>query len=313
MSAPNKQSEISIRTVLLATDFEHSSRVALGYAADVARRFQARLVLVHAFELDPVATNVEVVDHKKSRTRRDAEARLQAFASEVESVGITTKQLLIEGTVPSAILKSISKYDADLLVLGTQGVRKGVSHFLLGSNTEALMLSSPCPTLTIGPHVPEVTEFELGLRRIAYISDFTAASARAVPIVERLSAELDVPMEMYQLLAEQGGTNSPSPRQLAEEFCAALKALGTATDQKWCSAEFQLEHIRRADKLLPESLYPSTLIVLGVESTSFLGRHLHTSYAYRLLANAACPIVTIPRSTRGAARHPVSVPQFSTK
>jgi len=312
MRAPEKRPEIVIRTVLLATDFERSSRVALGYAAVVARRFQARLVLVHAFELDPVATNVEVVDHKKSRTRRDLEARLQAFTSEIDLKGIPTKQVLVEGTVPSAILKSLSKYDADLLVLGTQGVRKGVNHVLLGSNTEALMLLASCPTLTIGPYVPEATGFDMGLRKIVYISDFTAGSAIAVPTVERLSADLAVPVEMYQLLADQDRANDARSRLLAEEFCASLKALSTETQQKWCKPEFQLDHIRRADELLPESLDPSTLIVLGIESASFLGRHLHTSYAYRLLANAACPILTIPRLKKGTEKRSPPLEQFRT-
>ena len=35
------------------------------------------------------------------------------------------------------------------------------------------------------------------------------------------------------------------------------------------------------------------LIVLGVRTQSQLGRHLHTSFAYHLLAKATCPVLTI--------------------
>jgi nucleotide-binding universal stress UspA family protein len=35
------------------------------------------------------------------------------------------------------------------------------------------------------------------------------------------------------------------------------------------------------------------LIVLGVHTESQLGRRLHTSFAYQLLAKAACPVLSI--------------------
>jgi nucleotide-binding universal stress UspA family protein len=35
------------------------------------------------------------------------------------------------------------------------------------------------------------------------------------------------------------------------------------------------------------------LIVLGIHTQPQLGRHLHTSFAYQLLAKATCPIISI--------------------
>jgi nucleotide-binding universal stress UspA family protein len=35
------------------------------------------------------------------------------------------------------------------------------------------------------------------------------------------------------------------------------------------------------------------LIVLGVRTESQLGRHLHTSFAYHLLARATCPVLSV--------------------
>jgi nucleotide-binding universal stress UspA family protein len=42
------------------------------------------------------------------------------------------------------------------------------------------------------------------------------------------------------------------------------------------------------------------LIVLGVHAKSFLERHLHSSFAYQLLANATCPIISIHHKARPA-------------
>lgn len=45
--------------------------------------------------------------------------------------------------------------------------------------------------------------------------------------------------------------------------------------------------------VLEKSMDPSVLMVLGVHGAPLLERHLHTSYPYTLLANAACRIITV--------------------
>ena len=43
------------------------------------------------------------------------------------------------------------------------------------------------------------------------------------------------------------------------------------------------------------------LIVLGAHTESQLGRHLHTSFAYHLLAKATCPVVSIRHDAQGGS------------
>ena len=48
---------MKVGTVVVATDFSPAAGAAVDYAADLARHFEARLVLVHAYAIDlPVAT-----------------------------------------------------------------------------------------------------------------------------------------------------------------------------------------------------------------------------------------------------------------
>lgn len=294
MGVDQERLEGNIRVVLLATDFLQSSRLALDYAAAFAHHFRARLITVNAFELGPEAHNVEEVDRKPSRTRKDAQARLQAFTSGIERLGITAEWALVEGTVPKAILKAVTEHHADLLVLGTRGVHRGLGHLLVGSNTEALMLASPCPTLTIGPHVQGGIDLELRFTNILYISDFSVAAAAAAPFVQALGKDLRAGVEIYQVVPDSLRNDSVRMQQLAKEYCAALTSHHPKINSQWSSPEFQLARIRPAEDLLERSMDASALIVLGVQPASYLGRHLHTSFAYRLLANAACPILTVP-------------------
>jgi nucleotide-binding universal stress UspA family protein len=191
-----------IKTILLATDFLQSSRLALDYAELLAHRLGAQLLVVNAFELGPVASNVEKIDHVLNRTRQDAQARLHAFVAESSRAGVSTSSVLVEGPVPNAILDAAEKYHASLLVMGTRGVHKGLGHLLIGSNTEALMLRSPCPTLTIGPHVLAGVDVNFRFKRVVYVSNLGAASAVAAPFALKLSQALATDIEIYQVVRD---------------------------------------------------------------------------------------------------------------
>jgi nucleotide-binding universal stress UspA family protein len=283
-----------ISTILLATDFLQSSRLALDYAVLLAHRLDAQLVIVNAFELGPEADVVEHVEHIPSRTRRDAEARLQAFVGGSSCAGVPASCALMEGPVPNAILDAVNKYNADLLVLGTQGVYRGLGHLLIGSNTEALMLRAPCPMLTIGPHVLAGVDANSHFKKVVYVSNLRPASAAAAPFALRLSQALATEIEIYQVVKEPVHDEKEVHLQgMIEEYCSRLRALVPTVKDEWYSPEYQMSRIISPQAVLEKSLDPSVVMVLGVHDAPILERHLYTSYPYRLLANAVCPIITV--------------------
>lgn len=283
-----------IGTILLATDFLQSSRLALDYAVALAHRLGTQLVIVNAFELGPVASNVENLEHIPSRTRKDAEARLQAFVAGSDRAGVTANSALVEGTVPDAILAAVDKFKADLLVLGTQGVHRGLGHLLIGSNTEALMLRSTCPTLTIGPHVLAGVDLNAHFKKVVYISNLRPASAAAAPFALKLSQALASDIEVFQVAKDINREGEEAHlKGMIEEYCARLRTLVPNVREEWCNPEFQMGRIILPQAVLEKSLDPSVLMVLGVHDAPLLERHLHTSFPYALLANAACPVITV--------------------
>ncbi len=283
-----------ISTILLATDFLPGSRLALDHAAALAKKLNAKLLIVNALELGPEANTVEKVEHIPSRTRREAEAKLQALIMESKRAGVSTDSVLVEGSVQNAILSAIAQFKADLLVMGTQGLHRGIEHLLLGSNVEGLMLSAPCPMLTVGPRVPAVTDLGAGVKKIVYISNLRPAAAAAAPFALELSQNLHSDIEIYQVAkGVDQGAKDPHLRGMVEEYCSRLRSLVPKVREEWCSTEFQMSRIISPQAVLEKSMDPSIRMVLGVQDGHFWERHLHTSYPYRLLANAACPIITV--------------------
>jgi nucleotide-binding universal stress UspA family protein len=284
----------TIGTILLATDFLQSSRLALDYAVSLAIKLNTKLIIVNAFELDPEAESVEKVDMVPSRTRREAEARLQSFVAGCDRAGVSATPILVEGSVATAIISAVANFKADLLVLGTQGVHRGLGHLLIGSNTEALMLRCPCPTLTIGPHVLAGIGLDSPFKKVVYISNLRPAAACAAPFAFKLSQDLAINIEIYQVVrkALEGEVEIRIKERLTK-YCSTLRERCPNVPDEWCSPEFEMSRIVSPQAVLEMSHDPSVLMVVGVPNAPFLERHLHTSYPYRLLANAACPILTV--------------------
>lgn len=284
----------SINTILMTTDFMQSSRLALDYAVFLTHRLDAHLVIIHAIELGPEASNVEIVNKVPSRTRKDAAARLQAFVEGSNRAGVSADSVIVDGPVPDAVVAAVNKFSADLLVMGTQGIHRGLGHLLVGSNTEALMLRSPCPTLTVGPHVLAGIGLDSRFKKVVYISNFRPEAAAAAPFALQLNQFLGAGIEIYQVVRDKEQKEKSGQLQaMIYDYCKRLQSFRPNIKDEWCDPAFEMERIISPEQVLEKSLDPSVLMVVGATETATLNRHLFTSYPYRLLANAACPILTV--------------------
>ncbi len=285
---------LKIRRILFATDFLESSRLALDYAVAFAHHFKAAVVLLHAVELSPPAEEAEARRARPSVSRLVAEDRLEAFASGLRRTGLQVKTLVEDGTPCRVILDAVKAHLADLLVLGVHGAHRGMGHLLLGSNTEKIVLKATCPTLSVGAHVLAGVDLNLDLKQILYCSDLTPEAVPAASFALLLSQELGVPVHVCHYAPSSHENDSKSPRKLAEEYCDLLRRTVPQAIDPWCTPVFHLKRRLRLNQILHNAEAESAgLIVLGVRTKSQLGRHFHTSFAYRLLTRAACPVLSV--------------------
>ena len=142
---------INLKTILVPSDFSECSDAALRYGLELARRFDARLHLLHVVQ-DPLtqpwaaegfsAPLFEVV----ADWRKEAMERLAALVPAADATRVT-----VEATVAfpfNEIIRCATENNIDLIVMGTHG-RGGMSHMLLGSIAEKVIRRSPCPVLTV--------------------------------------------------------------------------------------------------------------------------------------------------------------------
>ena len=143
-----------MKRILHATDFSTAARPAFRAALAWARRWHARLHLLHV--MTPPVPLVEDA-FLTERQWRDLEAaglraarrRLAALERQARQAGVATSTAVARSHVPfSVIVKAARRSRADLVVLGTHG-RSGLARVALGSVAERVVALAPCPVLTV--------------------------------------------------------------------------------------------------------------------------------------------------------------------
>lgn len=138
-----------IATILVPTDFSPCSREALTYAAALAKRFKAKIVLFHVIETWSYAMteSLQWTDLYANLTTV-VEPLLDGLVQEVREGGVAAAGAFTQGVSYDEIVKKARDERADLIVIGTHG-RRGMGHFLMGSVAERVVRMSPCPVLTV--------------------------------------------------------------------------------------------------------------------------------------------------------------------
>lgn len=150
--------DISIRNILVPTDFSDTAKSAQQYAMSIAERFGATLHLLHVVPLPmasprPAAPWITLENEMRLCVEL-ADQRLEQEVGAEWAAEHPVKHSSVMGFEVEEILKYARTHDVDLIVMGTHG-RKGLSHFLLGSVAERVVRMSTCPVLTVQPQADQ--------------------------------------------------------------------------------------------------------------------------------------------------------------
>jgi universal stress protein A len=135
---------MDIKRILVPVDFSQDSLNALGWAGDLARQFDAELLLLHAIEPIAFFTVSDVYDEQ----RRSSDAALARIGADLRAAGQRFR-IMVKGGVPARVIVDTAKRTgADMIVIGTHG-RTGLTHMLIGSVAEKVVRTAGCPVLAV--------------------------------------------------------------------------------------------------------------------------------------------------------------------
>ena len=139
------------RNILVPTDLSDEANEALEYACELSRTFGAQLHLLNVIgiptlgipELGVALTGAlidSIIDENETALKRLAETKRRS--------AVIGQVLLRTGDARDVINQTARDLAIDLIVMSTHG-RRGVSRALLGSISESIVRSAPCPVLTV--------------------------------------------------------------------------------------------------------------------------------------------------------------------
>lgn len=164
-----------MKRILVPTDFSEHAEDALKVAAQIARKHDSEIILLHMLELpsqmnDAItggASIPETILFVKKANEMLNKTTERPYLKDLS----VTEILKIDKTVHG--ISQVSKEnDIDLIIMGSHG-SSGVQELLIGSNTEKVVRNSDIPVLVIKN---DITDFNA--TTIVFASDFTEESKK---------------------------------------------------------------------------------------------------------------------------------------
>lgn len=142
-----------MKKILVPTDFSEKAENALKVAAQLAKKFDAEIYLLHMLELPMNMVN-PVGDTRRNDLpealffMKLAKKRFNEILSQPFLKGIKVHEIVEFHQAFDGIMETSKEHGCDFIVMGSQGA-SGFKEMFIGSNTEKVVRTSEIPVLVI--------------------------------------------------------------------------------------------------------------------------------------------------------------------
>lgn len=183
-----------MKNILVPTDFSDIALAAIKTAADIARKQNASIRLLHVYER-PIYGFVDMsVDHQENRKIKEAiHDKFDAITADpyLEGIDVATS---LTWDVP--VWEAVAHEDFahhDLIVMGTHGA-SGFKEVFIGSNAEKVVRSSNIPVLTVRQHTQTFAPAS-----IVFASNFFREVEEAYAVVNKVRSMFDTTIKLLKI------------------------------------------------------------------------------------------------------------------
>lgn len=296
---------MQLRHILCPVDFSESTAFGLQVAESLAKRFTARITLLHVLPALQLTFRVPVdAEDLYEQWEREAQAQLDELIADSRGRGVAIKGRVGRGSAFHEIADVAEDAEVDLVVLPTRS-RAGLDHLLYGSVAERVVRASRRPVLAVPPSLDGMREF--APQRILVATDFSraaeAALEAAMDLASAFAAELVLAhVFTYERLSEEG-TDWWRPTFTHDQVESAIAATtsrleGLADRARRSGMEVSSELGQGSNpaaelvRLVEED--GVDLVVVGKHGTGFLKHLLLGSTAEKLVRSCPVPLLALP-------------------
>lgn len=164
-----------MKKIVLPTDFSEVAQNALVYALELAKTFEAELLLVHTYELPIIEhqmapQNYQVLFDSLEWANFDqfknTMPSIHAIADQHHAEHVRLTPVIMDGDLLFNLKTLIANEKADFVVMGTSGA-SGWKEYFTGSNTADAILNLQVPVLSI----PVAAHFD-GIQTVGFTTRF---------------------------------------------------------------------------------------------------------------------------------------------
>lgn len=296
---------VSIRRILCATDLSDAAHHAIAYGISLAREFQARLLVCHCIDLPAPSIYGEAYLAPEEQLNRNIDYARRRIGEQMEGHGVEWEPLLVVGDAADEIGRVAREQAVDITLTATRGHR-GLKRMLLGSVTERLMRTLPCPLLVIPAmdrDSDSVSKAALAFKRILVGCDFSPdadlAFRHGLGMAQEFQAELHlmhvIETPLYTETLRPVFAHRQASTVVIRDFLQSkLDHLVPEDARHWCRPVTFLDEGQPYARLLQYAdARQIDLIVLGVRGHGLIGTMLLGSTTDRVVRRSACPVLSV--------------------
>ncbi|TDQ19335.1 nucleotide-binding universal stress UspA family protein [Algoriphagus boseongensis] len=180
--------------IIVPIDFSENSIKALDFAFTLAEKKDGEIILVHVIEIvyDFASQAAIALDSMY----KDSEGAFKKLISTYKSSKVKISYKLIEGTASITTANLAEEEQADLIVMGTQGI-SGLKKTLMGSTAVNTIREASCPVLVV-PNQAKVS----GIKKITLALEFADHEEKFIDWIIGLSQRWELGLEFLHVQTE---------------------------------------------------------------------------------------------------------------
>ncbi|MFN4198674.1 MAG: universal stress protein, partial [Flavobacterium sp.] len=204
-----------MKKILVPTDFSQHAEYALKVAAQIARKNNAEVILLHLLELphqagDAMSTSHEIPEimfFKNAAMNRLEEMMDSDYLDGLEVAEVVQFDMTFEG-----IMDISNKNQVDLIVMGSHGA-SGFKEMFIGSNAEKVVRNSTVPVLVIKK---EIENFEVN--KFVFASDFSDEAKPAFTKVVNFANEFGAHLHLVMINTPNSFKSTLVAQEIMDSF-----------------------------------------------------------------------------------------------
>jgi nucleotide-binding universal stress UspA family protein len=292
--------------ILVATNLDDVNRL-MPFALQMATDAGAALLLLHVLPVSASLT-VDAVGmpyYDPVGALECAAKALNPWCEFAHARGMKCEALVRSGQAPQEILSAVRQFGADRILLGTRS-RSKLGKLFLGSVAEQVLRSVRIPVITVGPEAHLPVESSDWQKTVLHATTLGETSRPNAALACQIAASQRARLILLHVLPPIGEMQCNSlPSELDSAVLHELRSLAAETGAACCSdVEEKVLRGHPAIEILAEAAASHAgLIVLGAARRSPFENLARDRIAYRVLAHARCPVLTLCEPTDKPARN----------